>query len=194
MNSGEGGRVNVFGGIAAASLVIACVTVCLDSVGYPVRGFTLGLLVASWALGWSFALSRAQWPRETRNDEPEASPGNRLPTLPIAGVAALATTAAVLMRRLPPQFDELRLLVTAAGLLLGPGLSLGCVLLAPGTPLRERLIVAPSLSFGSILVATGWMAFLGIPLTASSLERMALALAAIGVARALAARSPVRAL
>ena len=194
MNSGEGGRANVLGRIAAASLVIACVTVGLDSAGYPVRGFTLGSLAASWALGWSLALSRAQWPRETRKDEPAVSPGDRPPTLPIAGAAALVTTAALLMRRLPPQVDELRLLVTAAGLLLGPGLSLGCVLLEPGTPLRERLIVAPSLSFGSILAATSWMAFLGIPLTDSSLERTALALAAIGVARALAARSPARAL
>jgi hypothetical protein len=100
---------------------------------------------------------------------------------------------AILVRRLLPEFDQLRLLAGAVALLLGPGLSLGCVLLDPGTPLRERLIVAPSLSFGSILVATAWMAFLGVPLTANSMETTGLALVLIGVAGAMAARSAVRA-
>lgn len=192
MNSIETGRMNVFGLIAAGSLIIACVAVGLDSAGYPVRGLTLGMLLASWALSWSYALSRARWPGNTRGEESGVAPGDPLPTLPIASAAAVSTMAAILVRRFPPEFDELRLLVGAVVLLLSPGLSVGCVLLEPRTPFRDRLIVAPSLSFGSILVATAWMASLGIPLTALSLEAIGLALAAIGVAGAIAARPPVR--
>lgn len=193
MKPGDDGRVSAFGLVAASTLVIACVVVCLDSMGYAVRGLTLGLLVASWALGWSYSLTRAQWPRDARGDEPGVPAGDRRPVLSVAALAALSTMAAILMRRLPSQFEDLRLIVTTAGLLTGPGLSLGCVLLEPRTPIRERLIAAPSLSFGSILMATAWMAFLGIPLTASSLETAALSLAAIGVAGAFATRPAVRA-
>ena len=188
MNSNETPRMNAFGLLAGASLTIACAAVCLDSAGYPVRGPTLGALIASWALGWSFALSRALRPGETRADGSEVAPGDSRLTLPVSLAAASSTLAAILMRRFLPGFEEVRLAAGALALLMGPGLSLGCVLLDLRTPLRDRLLIAPPLSFGAILVATSWMAFLGAPLTAASLEATVLAVAAIGMASAIVDR------